>query len=189
MPRVLIIEDEEGVRMTLEDRLTAEGYQVRMESNGLQGEESARSGEFDIILLDLMLPGRDGFAVCRNLRNAGIRTPILMLTARNTNLDTVMGLRQGADDFVAKPLRYGGPAGENGSFDPENPAQGRGGERLRGNRFRSLQAEQGKGHPRTRRRPYRATRSGVPASRISCGPSRYRPFQGHYSGRGLGIRE
>jgi two-component system, OmpR family, alkaline phosphatase synthesis response regulator PhoP len=107
MPKVLIIEDEPGVRITLEDRLTAEGYAVCMEADGFSGERTAKSGEFDIILLDLMLPGRDGFAVCKNLRDSGILTPILMLTARNTNLDMVMGLRQGADDYVSKPFDMG----------------------------------------------------------------------------------
>ncbi|MBN2050414.1 MAG: response regulator transcription factor [Spirochaetales bacterium] len=104
MPRVLIIDDEAGVRMTLEDRLTAEGYAVSSVADGIRGEETAMSGGFDIILLDLMLPGRDGFAVCKNLRDAGINTPVLMLTARDTSLDTVMGLRQGADDYLAKPF-------------------------------------------------------------------------------------
>src|SRR6056297_1018314 len=107
MPRVLIIEDELGVQITLRDRLQVEGYEISVESNGIQGEKTAASGFFDIILLDVMLPDRDGFAVCRNLRTAGVETPILMLTARNTDLDTVMGLRQGADDYLAKPFDMG----------------------------------------------------------------------------------
>jgi len=107
MPRILIIEDEPGVQMTLEDRLVAEGYQVTIKGDGIRGEEAAKTGEFDIILLDLMLPGRDGFAVCQHVRAAGIHTPILMLTARNTNLDVVLGLRQGADDYLAKPFDMG----------------------------------------------------------------------------------
>lgn len=107
MPRVLIIEDEPGLRMTLEDRLSVEGYTVTLVADGVKGEEAAKSGSFDIILLDLMLPGRDGFAVCKNIRETGIKTPVIMLTARNTDLDTVMGLRQGADDYVAKPFDMG----------------------------------------------------------------------------------
>jgi DNA-binding response OmpR family regulator len=107
MPRILIIEDEPGVQMTLEDRLQAEGYETEIRGDGIQGEEEARGGSYDLILLDIMLPGRDGFAVCRNLRQEGIQTPILMLTARNTDLDTIMGLRQGADDYLPKPFDMG----------------------------------------------------------------------------------
>jgi len=104
MSRILIIEDEPGVQMTLEDRLKSEKYEVAVRGDGISGEEAALSGNFDAILLDIMLPGRDGYAVCENIRKAGLTTPILMLTARNTNLDTVLGLRQGADDYMAKPF-------------------------------------------------------------------------------------
>lgn len=104
MLKALIIEDELGLRITLEDRLISEGYEVTVKSDGISGEEAALSGEFDIILLDIMLPGRDGYKVCDNLRTAGISTPIIMTTARNTDLDTIIGFRQGADDYVAKPF-------------------------------------------------------------------------------------
>lgn len=104
MYKILIIEDEPGVRMTLEDRLKAEGYEVSLRVDGLSGEKTAIEEFFDVILLDVMLPGRDGYAVCANIRKAGKTTPVLMLTARNTNLDTVVGLRQGADDYMAKPF-------------------------------------------------------------------------------------
>jgi len=105
--RILIIEDEPGLQMTLEDRLVTEGYEVSLRGDGLSGEEEARRGGWALILLDVMLPGRDGFGVCRNLRKSGITTPILMLTARNTPLDTVTGLREGADDYLAKPFDMG----------------------------------------------------------------------------------
>lgn len=104
MYKILIIEDEPGVQLTLEDRLTAEGYLVTVCGDGIYGEERAVNNKFNVILLDIMLPGRDGYAICQNIRKAGISTPILMLTARNTNLDTVLGLRQGADDYMAKPF-------------------------------------------------------------------------------------
>ncbi len=107
MIKILIIEDEPGVQITLEDRLTSEGYQVVVREDGIQGEEEAAKDFYDLILLDIMLPGRDGFAVCRNLRDRNILTPILMLTARNTDLDTIIGLRQGADDYLAKPFDMG----------------------------------------------------------------------------------
>ncbi|TFG63005.1 MAG: response regulator transcription factor [Spirochaetales bacterium] len=101
---ILIIEDEEGMVLTLKDRLEAEGYTVVPKKDGRSGEEEAKSGRYDLIVLDLMLPVRDGFQVCSNLREAGIRTPILMLTARTTILDTVTGLRAGADDYLRKPF-------------------------------------------------------------------------------------
>jgi two-component system, OmpR family, alkaline phosphatase synthesis response regulator PhoP len=105
--RVLVVEDEEGIRMTLEDMLTAEGCVVESRPDGPSGEAAARAGDCDIILLDLMLPGRDGLAICKNLREAGIKTPIIMLTARGADLDVVIGLRQGADDYIPKPFDAG----------------------------------------------------------------------------------
>lgn len=104
MSRILIIEDEPGVHITLGDRLIAEGYEVTVREDGVSGEEEARTNSYNLILLDIMLPGRDGYKVCENLRKDGINTPIIMLTARNAELDTVIGLRQGADDYVAKPF-------------------------------------------------------------------------------------
>jgi two-component system, OmpR family, alkaline phosphatase synthesis response regulator PhoP len=104
LKRVLIVEDEPGICLTLGDRLTAEGYDVTIRNDGKLGESAARSGSFDIMLLDLMLPGEDGLTVCQNLRRDGISISILMLTARDTNLDVVIGLRQGADDYLTKPF-------------------------------------------------------------------------------------
>jgi DNA-binding response OmpR family regulator len=105
--RVLIVEDEAGIRMTLEDMLVAEGCVVETRSDGPSGETAARSGGFDIVLLDLMLPGRDGLAICRDLREAGIKTPVIMLTALGADLDVIRGLRMGADDYVPKPFDAG----------------------------------------------------------------------------------
>lgn len=102
--RMLIIEDEPGMRLALEDRLKSEGYEVASEQNGVRGETRATNEQFALIILDVMLPGRDGFQVCQNLRAAAIQTPILMITARDTTIDTVMGLRIGADDYLAKPF-------------------------------------------------------------------------------------
>jgi DNA-binding response OmpR family regulator len=105
--RVLVVEDDDGIRMTLEDMLAAEGCAVDSKADGPSGEAAAQSAAYDIILLDLMLPGRDGLAICKNLRDSGNRTPIIMLTARGTDLDVVIGLRQGADDYVPKPFDAG----------------------------------------------------------------------------------
>jgi two-component system alkaline phosphatase synthesis response regulator PhoP len=105
--RLLLVEDEPGIALTLEDRLVAEGYRVTVRHDGIRGEEEARSGAYDLLILDLMLPDRDGLTVCRNLRRAQANLPVLMLTARGTNLDVVVGLQQGADDYLTKPFDMG----------------------------------------------------------------------------------
>lgn len=104
MNKVLIIEDELGVQMTLEDRFIEEGFDVTVIGDGVEGEVEALKGIYNIILLDVMLPNRDGYTICDNIRKKGVDTPILMLTARNSDIDLVMGLRQGADDYLAKPF-------------------------------------------------------------------------------------
>jgi DNA-binding response OmpR family regulator len=105
--RVLVVEDEPGIALTLEDGLAAEGYAVTVAPDGVRGEAAARTGGHDLLVLDLMLPDRDGMTVCRNLRRAGLKIPILMLTARGTSDDIVAGLRQGADDYLTKPFDMG----------------------------------------------------------------------------------
>jgi DNA-binding response OmpR family regulator len=102
--RVLVVEDEAGIRMTLGDRLVAEGCIVDFREDGISGEEAALAGGYDIVLLDLMLPKRDGLEVCARLRNSGNALPILMLTARGAAQDIVDGLGRGADDYLAKPF-------------------------------------------------------------------------------------
>lgn len=104
MPSVLLVEDEDGIRLTVGDRLRSEGYRVREVSDGVSALELARSGNFDAIVLDLMLPGMPGLEVCRRLRDSGVRTPLLMLTALGQVTDTVTGLRSGADDYLTKPF-------------------------------------------------------------------------------------
>jgi two-component system alkaline phosphatase synthesis response regulator PhoP len=101
---LLIVEDEPAIALALEDDLTLEGYQVTVVHDGLEALKRAREGSFDAILLDVMLPGRDGFEVCRELRRSRIRTPILMLTARAQEAEKVLGLELGADDYVTKPF-------------------------------------------------------------------------------------
>jgi two-component system alkaline phosphatase synthesis response regulator PhoP len=103
MPTLLIVEDDAIIAMALEDDLTAEGYTVVVESDGDRASRRARADPFDAILLDVTLPGKDGFEVCREIRRAGIRTPILMLTARTQEAEKVLGLELGADDYVTKP--------------------------------------------------------------------------------------
>lgn len=103
-PSVLFVEDEEALRMTVGDRLRSEGYRVDYAADGDEGLDKATRLPFDLILLDLMLPGRDGLAVCRDVRRAGLATPILILTARGQTMDKVTGLKAGADDYVTKPF-------------------------------------------------------------------------------------
>jgi len=102
--RILIAEDEPGIALGLEDDLRMEGYQVEVVSDGISAAKRASEASFDLILLDIMLPGKDGFEVCRELRRRGSRTPILMLTAKAQEAEKVMGLELGADDYVTKPF-------------------------------------------------------------------------------------
>jgi len=104
MTRILVVEDEPGIALGLEDDLKLEGYDVEVVGDGAAASQRARQGGFDLILLDVMLPGKDGFEVCRELRRAGMRTPILMLTAKTQEAEKVMGLELGADDYVTKPF-------------------------------------------------------------------------------------
>lgn len=101
---ILLVEDEAGLRMTLGDRLATEGYAVDYAGNGDEAFEKATRMPFDLILLDVMLPRRSGFDVCRDIRQAGLITPILMLTARGQTVDKVLGLKIGADDYLTKPF-------------------------------------------------------------------------------------
>jgi DNA-binding response OmpR family regulator len=131
MTRVLVVEDEPGIAFALEADLRTEGYAVTVATTGDDAERLALGPEteFDLILLDVMLPGKDGFEVCRSLRHAGLETPIILLTAKAQEAEKVMGLELGADDYVTKPfsprelrarikaaLRRGVPRGESEIF-------------------------------------------------------------------------
>jgi len=102
--KILLIDDEPGLRITLGDRLRSEGYRIETAADGEAGFKRASSGDFDLIILDLMLPGKGGLDVCRDLRQQGFGTPILMLTARDQTVDKVLGLKIGADDYLTKPF-------------------------------------------------------------------------------------
>ena len=103
MTRILVVEDETGIALGLEDDLTLEGYEVEVVADGDSAIDRAMDGGFDLILLDLMLPGKDGFQVCRELRRGGCDTPIIILTANTHEAEKVLGLELGADDYVTKP--------------------------------------------------------------------------------------
>src|SRR5262249_49332035 len=102
--RILVVEDEPGIALGLEDDLKMEGYDVEVGGDAAGGLQRAREGAFDLIVLDVMLPDRDGFEVCRVLRRDGFRAPILMLTAKTQEAEKVMGLELGADDYMTKPF-------------------------------------------------------------------------------------
>ena len=102
--RVLLVEDEPGLVLTLTDRLKSEGYEVGSATDGLSGLQRATREKWDVILLDVMLPGASGFDVCRDLRGRGVTTPVIMLTARGQVVDKVLGLKLGADDYLTKPF-------------------------------------------------------------------------------------
>ena len=102
--RVLLVEDEPGLVLTLSDRLKSEGYHVSSATDGVSAMAIAGKQHFDVILLDVMLPGVSGFDVCRDLRQQGLKTPIIMLTARGQVMDKVLGLKIGADDYLTKPF-------------------------------------------------------------------------------------
>jgi two-component system alkaline phosphatase synthesis response regulator PhoP len=104
MNRVLLIEDNEDLAFGLSNNLEIEGYQVELASDGTAGLDRARELLPDLIVLDLMLPGMDGFRVLRTLRHEGLSMPILVLTARGDETDKVRGLKLGADDYVTKPF-------------------------------------------------------------------------------------
>ena len=104
MTSILVVEDDPGIALGLEDDLKLEGYDVEVARDGETALVRARERRFDLIVLDLMLPHKDGYQVCRELRHAGMDAPIIMLTARTQEAEKVLGLEMGADDYVTKPF-------------------------------------------------------------------------------------
>lgn len=104
--RVLVVEDEPGIAFGLQTDLEMEGYAVTVVDDGTEAVRRARAERFEMILLDVMLPGKDGFDVCRELRRGGCRTPIILLTAKAQEAEKIMGLESGADDYVTKPFSH-----------------------------------------------------------------------------------
>jgi two-component system alkaline phosphatase synthesis response regulator PhoP len=104
MSQILIVEDESSIAFGLEADLLADGHAVTVAANGVDGLRAGQSNGWDLILLDVMLPGRDGFEVCRELRRSGVRTPIILLTAKSQEAEKILGLELGADDYITKPF-------------------------------------------------------------------------------------
>jgi len=101
---ILVVEDDAGIRVVLADTLTSQGYHVVTADNGKKGLELAQKLKPDLIILDVMLPLMDGFEICRRLRKEGIISPVMMLTVKDEEVDKVLGLELGADDYVTKPF-------------------------------------------------------------------------------------
>ena len=104
--RILIVEDDAALLLALSDRLTQEGYRVESATDGNRGAAMLAAREHDLVILDVMLPGKSGFDVAREARNQAIDIPILMLTARGEVTDRVVGLEVGADDYLTKPFEF-----------------------------------------------------------------------------------
>lgn len=104
--RILVVEDEPNVASTLEAGLVSQGFEVDVAYDGTRGFDMARQGNYAIILLDVMLPGMDGYTLCSKLREEGYQTPILIITAKNGDHDLVEGLNSGADDYLTKPYSF-----------------------------------------------------------------------------------
>ena len=101
---ILVVEDDAGIRVVVQDTLTSQGYHVVTADNGMKGLELAQKLNPDLIILDVMLPLMDGFEICKRLRKEGITSPIMMLTVKDEEVDKVLGLELGADDYVTKPF-------------------------------------------------------------------------------------
>ena len=104
MNKILIVEDEAPMLQGIKDNLEFEGYEVDTAPEGNEGQEKIMNGSYDLVLLDVMLPNISGFDICRNVRKAGISTPIILLTAKGEEIDKVLGLELGADDYITKPF-------------------------------------------------------------------------------------
>jgi DNA-binding response OmpR family regulator len=104
MPKILIVEDDRDIAFGLQEDLARQGHQVEIVSDGEKAVGRGKEGGWDLIILDLMLPRKDGFEVCRELRQAGLKTPVIMLTAKTHEAEKILGLELGADDYVTKPF-------------------------------------------------------------------------------------
>jgi len=104
MKNILIVEDEKAMRSGLRDNLEIEGYNIEEAEDGTAGFEKIMANKYDLIIMDVMMPGISGFEVCKKVRASGIETPIILLTAKGEEIDKVLGLELGADDYITKPF-------------------------------------------------------------------------------------
>ncbi|GMU96691.1 MULTISPECIES: response regulator transcription factor [Ignavibacterium] len=104
MTKILIVEDEPNMRLGLKDNLEFEGFDVEIAEDGKDGLTKILENNYDLVIMDVMMPNMSGFDVCRNVRKSGVTTPIILLTAKGEEIDKVLGLELGADDYVTKPF-------------------------------------------------------------------------------------
>jgi len=104
MTRILIVEDEEAMRNGLKDNLEFEGYEIETAEDGKIGLSKINNNKYDLIVMDVMMPNLSGFEVCKKIRSAGNKTPVILLTARGEEIDKILGLELGADDYITKPF-------------------------------------------------------------------------------------
>ena len=105
MPNILIVEDEPNMRLGLKDNLEFEGYDVDFANDGEAGLQKIFDNDYDLVLLDVMMPKMSGFDVCKTIRKEGVQTPVILLTAKGEEIDKVLGLELGADDYITKPYK------------------------------------------------------------------------------------
>jgi two-component system alkaline phosphatase synthesis response regulator PhoP len=122
--RILLVEDEDALQMALGDRLRREGYSLDIASDGITGYQKAIANTYDLMILDIMLPERSGLDLCRDIRLSGIGSPIVLLTARDTTEDKVIGLKLGADDYITKPFNMHELVARIEALLRRNPAYG-----------------------------------------------------------------
>jgi DNA-binding response OmpR family regulator len=106
MSRILVVEDDPAMSVALRDGFEFEKYAVQMANDGEEGYRLASRGDHDVVILDVMLPKKSGLDVCKELRKSGVNTPVIMLTARGQEIDKIVGLKLGADDYVTKPFSF-----------------------------------------------------------------------------------
>ena len=183
--RILLVEDDPGLRLMLSHRLACEGYRVETAPDGEEGLRRATGERFDLVVLDVMLPGRSGFDVCRTMRFGGVETPVIMLTARGEVADRVTGLKLGADDYLTKPFemaellaRVEARLRRDGGR-PEAPAA---------YRFGSVEVDFRQTEVHRAGQRVESVGEGVPAAALSHLAPRRDPEPQRASRRGLGLR-
>ena len=183
--RLLLVEDEPGLQLALSDRLSAEGYAVETAGDGNVAVTRATGEPFDVIVLDVMLPGRDGYDVAKTIRAQGIQTPILMLTARSQVVDRVVGLKLGADDYLTKPFETIELLARIEALLRRAPS-GSPGVALERYQFGEIAVDVRKAEV-MRGPAARSVSEGIPAAQVLHRASRRHGLEGRITPRGLGL--
>ena len=185
--RLLLVEDEPGLQLALSDRLSAEGYAVETAGDGNLAVTRATGEPFDVIVLDVMLPGRDGFDVAKAIRQHGIQTPILMLTARTQVVDRVVGLKLGADDYLTKPFETIELLARIEALLRRVPS-GSSGMSLERYQFGDISVDVRKAEVKQKGETAGSLREGISAAEVLHRASRRDDFQGRTAARSVGLQ-